>query len=474
MRSFAWPVALTIALFASACATSNPIEDPGAGGEAGTGAATSTGSGTGVDPASACLLHTCNNDAECAGCPSNRTSCLLTEHRCVACGEGLGCPAGMSCTAFGDCVPDGASCPTDGTGEPIVACTTSADCIACDPLHQVCDPMASQCVACTDFDTSACDATDRCVNNRCTPKCPVGCASDNDCSQCGAPGHYAHACNGGQCAECSETYACPAGMICSPQGTCVAKCGQDGAGSCYDDADCAQCADGATQCHKPINGPGQCGPAAAGCSDLGQGTVVLPSPWNEVTNLCSHDADCTGVGVQLDVGKLLRDLTGIEQIDDADITYGMNVCAAVSVGEGANSVSCGVCVPCRVDADCGDIDVDQVAGQAFGPIGSVAAAILLDQVFGQNDHKVHMYCETIAGGYGVCAPCPGVVYACGVDQGGSSGSSCAHDTCATGAALDASCGSCAASVCAADDYCCSTAWDDQCVSEVATYCGASC
>jgi hypothetical protein len=360
------------------------------------------------------LLNNCHSDAECGACDAGRTSCDLGTHHCVACGVGgKTCPGGFVCSSFGDCVPSGASCPTDSQGVPTVTCSSSADCAACDPQHQVCDQATSRCVACTDTDSSACSMSERCVNDRCTPNCPMGCATDNDCSACGAPGHFAHACNAGQCAQCSATYACPAGQICGPAGTCIAKCGQDGQGSCYDDSDCTQCQGGNTQCHHPINGPGKCGPQAAGCSDLGQGTVVLPSPWDEVTNLCSHDADCAGVGITLDIGKLLRDLTGIEQIKDANITYGMNVCAAVSVGVGSNTVSCGLCVPCREDTDCQPIDVDQVAGEAFGPIGSVAAAILLDEVFGQNDHKVHFYCEPVAGGYGVCAPCPGVVYACG-------------------------------------------------------------
>lgn len=257
MRSPAVLAALAVALLAAACATSDPILDPG-GGAAGTGASTS--SGAGVDPAGACLLDACDGDAECAGCSGGRTACLLAEHRCVACGESMDCPAGMSCTAFGDCVPEGASCPTDGAEQPTIACTSNADCAACDPLHQVCDPLTSQCVACTASDTSACDATDQCVDNDCTPKCQTVCVTDADCSACGAPGHGTHACNGGQCTECSETYACPAGMVCTPAGTCVAKCGQDGAGSCYDDADCASCADGATQCQKPLDGPGQCSP----------------------------------------------------------------------------------------------------------------------------------------------------------------------------------------------------------------------
>jgi len=409
--AFLFLAGLVSAAALSSCAAGDPVQHS-AGGAGGSGASSSTG-GSGGSGDVACLVDNCHGDAECGACPNGHTSCDLGQRRCVACGAGKTCPAPLVCSAFGDCVPAGSTCPTDAQGQPTVVCSSSADCVACDPAHQVCDPATSRCVACTDADTGACSASERCVNGHCTPDCPTGCATDNDCAFCGAPGHYAHACNAGLCGQCSPTYACPAGQICGPAGTCVAKCGQDGHGACFDDTDCAQCQGGTTQCHKPINGPGQCGPQAAGCSDLGQGTVVLPSPWDEITNLCSHDDDCAGVGITLDIGKLLRDLTGIEQIKDADITYGMNVCAAVTVGVGSNSVSCGVCVPCREDTDCQPIDVDQVAGEAFGPIGSVAAAILLDEVFGQNDHEVHFYCEPVAGGYGVCAPCPGVIYACG-------------------------------------------------------------
>ena len=463
-----------LAPLGGACASGTvPLED---GGQA-----------PGNDPQSEepaiCLLHNCESDAECGACSDGRHSCKLDERRCVACDAdtGAGCGDSEYCSSYGVCVPDGVSCPTDVHGTPTITCASSADCIACDPMHRVCDPATSQCVACTADDTSECQSTDVCDLGHCSAKCPSSCSTDNDCGDCGGPGHEAHACNAHKCAQCSSTYACPAGEECSAQGVCVAQCGGDGAGTCQSDADCASCGGEATKCHMAINeSVGQCGPAAAGCSDLGEGVAVLPPPWDQVTNLCSNDGDCAGVGVELNVGKMLRDLTGFDQIGDADITYGMNVCADVTVGSGNDKVSCGVCVPCQVDSDCNNIDIDQVAGDAFGPIGSLAAAFLLDQVFGANDHTVHMYCETVAAGYGVCTPCPGILYDCGVgggDGGGSSGGSggtCDHDTCSTGAALSGSCDACAAEVCAVDDYCCTTAWDATCVQEVDAYCNTSC
>jgi hypothetical protein len=448
---------------------------PPGGGGAADGTGDGTGNGGGDEPA--CLLHDCASDAECAACGEGRTHCRVAEHRCVACDEG-GCPEGQTCSSFGNCVPAGVTCPTDAHGDPTITCTTSADCVACDPMHQVCDTGLGKCVACTSGDTSACLASDLCLNDMCSAKCPASCTVDNDCGQCGTPPHLAHACNAHKCAECSPTYACPAGKSCSPQGVCVELCGKDGKGTCDSDADCDHCGANATTCHKPLNASGSCGPAAAGCSDLGNGALALGAPWDQVTNTCSNDGDCDGVGVKYDIGKALRDLTGLDAIKDAEVDYGMNVCASVTVGIGGKDVSCGVCVPCKVDSDCKPIDIDKLAGEAFGPVGSIAAKLLLNQVFGDNPHEVQFYCQAVAGGYGVCAPCPGLIYACGVDSGGGGGGggggSCDHDTCTMGGALSEGCDSCAQSVCAADSYCCQTQWDQTCVSEVAKYCGQAC
>ncbi len=433
--------------------------------------------GQGVDPnGAACLLHDCDDDAQCASCSDGRNHCLVAEHRCVACEEG-GCAPGESCSPYGNCVPDGVTCPTDAHGDPTIPCTTSADCVACDPMHQVCDAAVGKCVACTATDASACLASDLCLADQCAAKCPAACTTDNDCGQCGSPGHLVHACNSHQCAECSATYACAAGKSCSPQGVCVELCGADGKGSCASDSDCAHCGGSASVCHKPLNGSGSCGPAASGCSDLGQGALALGDPWDQYTNTCSNDGDCAGVGVKYDVGKALRDLTGFDAIQDATVDYGMNVCAAITIGAGDQQVSCGVCVPCRVDSDCKPIDVDKVASDALGPIGSIAAKLLLSQVFGDGAHEVHFYCQAVAADYGVCTPCPGVFYACGVGgsaPGGAGGGSCDHDVCDMGAALGASCDACTAAVCGADSYCCSDQWDATCVSEVGAYCPQAC
>lgn len=53
-------------------------------------------------------------------------------------------------------------------------------------------------------------------------------------------------------------------------------------------------------------------------------------------------------------------------------------------------------------------------------------------------------------------------------------STCAHDICQAGAALDPSCDACAKQVIVADGYCGSTKWDAVCVKEVAKICGVTC
>ena len=166
-------------------------------------------------------------------------------------------------------------------------------------------------------DDGGCGSGEACYLGVCFEAETLECESDNDCGQCGHGQGAAHACHAHKCSECSSTYACPAGFTCSANGTCETECGDHGTGECQTDADCAGCGqDVGLVCHVPINGgTGQCGPEANGCSDLGNGAVVLPSPYDQVTNLCSNDGDCNGIGVEINVGKMLRDLTGIA-LDD--------------------------------------------------------------------------------------------------------------------------------------------------------------
>jgi len=468
--AFAAALALaSIALGAASCAKSGPVHGNGGGGNGGGG----NGSG-GALPTEICLLHNCSADIECQACADGKNSCLVSEHRCVACDSGSpgGCPMGQTCSSWGNCAPANATCPTDN-GVPTITCNQDVDCAACDPAHQVCDPAAHKCVACTAADVTQCQSTDTCNGGDCVPKCPADCTSDADCAECGSNGHEAHACSAHKCSECSPTKGCDGTLSCTVHGTCAATCGVAGApkGECQGDGDCSGCDGMATQCHTPIGGgKGTCGPSAAGCSDLGQG-VVLPAPFDKVTNLCSNDMDCANVGIDLNVGKILRDLSGWDQINDADVMYPMHACASVSI---TDDKSCGVCVPCKVDSDCQNLNIDQIAGEAFGPLGAVASAFLLDQIFGPNDHMIHMYCETVAGDYGVCAPCPGLLNDCSVGKDpGNTGSQC-HDECATGDPLGAQCGACAIAVCEIDPFCCATQWDRTCTEEVGSYCTKAC
>ena len=427
----------------------------------------------------ACLKNNCTEDLECAGCEEGANLCDTDQGRCVQCDpeSGTGCDDGETCTEFGNCVPQGQDCPT-ADGLPNIECNEDADCAACDPDHQVCNTETKECVSCTADNQGSCQSVEHCsADGECVSNCPESCDSDADCGQCGGDGHEAHACNAHQCTQCSDTVPCQGGQICNEHGACVDFCGIPGqvAGTCDDDGDCAGCPGDTTNCVSPINGGhGTCGAEASGCSDLGEGVAVLPDPFDQVTNLCSDDGDCNGIGVQFNVGKLLRDITGLDAIDDANINYPMNECANATVSVGASSISCGICVPCKEDDDCEDIDVDEVAADAFGPLGAIASAILLDQLFGQNDHTIHMFCQPVAGDYGACLPCPSLLSDCAGPGPGSVNGDCDHDTCTEGEPLGSNCGSCAAAICEHDSYCCTTEWDHLCVGHVETQCAGSC
>src|SRR5687768_11167250 len=147
----------------------------------------STGSGAGGGPQEEyCLLHNCEVDAHCGACSDGRNRCLVAEKRCVACDpvSGEGCPDGLECSDYGNCIPPGLTCPTEG-GTPTITCSISADCAACDPAHLICDAATQQCVQCVDGDTTQCGTNEICVANLCSPKCPDTCHTDNDCAQCG-------------------------------------------------------------------------------------------------------------------------------------------------------------------------------------------------------------------------------------------------------------------------------------------------
>ena len=486
---------LPMALFGSGCAaegepggTEKPKDSSGAG------ASDPGPTGDGI-----CLMNNCASDEQCFGCADDRNTCLVNEGRCVACDPvtGGGCEEGFTCSSFGICAPDGQTCPTDERGTPQVSCTQNTDCLACSPMHQVCDTATGQCQACTATNTQHCLASDICVEGQCSPKCPQSCNANDDCSQCGGPGAEAHACNAHKCAECSDTFPCAAGLNCVA-GVCTPGCGIPGgnsSGDCLSDEDCNFCGDpndpnnGSYECSKPINANdptdhGTCAPVASGCSDLGNQVAVLPEPWNDYTNLCSNDNDCSGVGIQLDVGELIKDAIGSDSIDlgftDVDIqsaivSYDMNRCADIDI---TNNISCGVCVPCKVDNDCAPINIDSLIMDLFAgePVAQIAGAFLINFLFGdQQDHNLNFFCQPVAAGYGVCAPCSNPFQACGTNQGNNTNNqstTCDHPPTTTGNPLSPSCDSCAATVCAVDPFCCNNAWDTTCVNEAATMCAS--
>jgi hypothetical protein len=253
-------------------------------------------------------------------------------------------------------------------------------------------------------------------------------------------------------------------------GTCIKPCGlgRPGKSNCEGDANCGGC-EGTTKCKLPVNGgEGVCAAPATGCSDIGKNIFVLPDPFSRYTNLCSTDTDCSNVSVDLNVGKILRDVTGLDLIKDGNLSYGMHACASVEVLD----KSCGVCVPCKQDTDCMDIDATKVAGDIFGPLGSIGASILLDKAFGPNDHKIHMFCQNVAGDYGVCVPCPNMLSRCAqTNDAVPASGSCDHGVCQSGNALGVNCElPCVAQVCAKDPYCCIKEWDYQCKVDVDLYC----
>lgn len=457
------------------CGSDDPVPDP-----------TFDGGGV-VEPGNntICLRVNCEIDRDCKDCESAAKVCNQKEHRCIACGpsaNGKGCPPGQDCTQYGDCVPASTqACSTDAAGEPTITCKSDTDCGRCDPKHRACDAGTGKCVGCTATNRKMCQTTDVCVNNKCQPQCPDGCATDSDCANCGGTDGVPakHACVSGQCGLCNDKIECPAGLTCDLNvGNCIKSCGKPNGlrvGTCENDAECANCENGAKKCKVPLNGGlGDCVVPAAGCEGLGT-NVTLPAPFDRVTQTCSKDENCASISADLNVGKLLRQITGINSIKDASIKYPMHACASIGItGTGDNQIRCGVCVPCKKDSDCTPIDVMQVTSEMFGPLGGIAAAILLDQIFGPSDRKLYMHCSMLGDELGYCAPCPNFLTRCGrSNEGPDPNAKCDHTVCEEGTPLkaDPSCeDNCAAEVCAEDPFCCNGKWDNSCIKKVPRLC----
>src|SRR5688572_28988557 len=173
------------------CAGSEELQ-----GNDGSGPGAGQGGGSSSGGEATCEQHDCISDADCGGCTDGRVYCATARGVCVACGPDGMCPAGQVCSSFGQCEPLEATCPTDAQGQPTFACSSNADCAACDPAHQVCDTASGKCTQCTPTNTAACaNATDVCVDNHCQAECPAACTVDTDCTPCGAP---TVACNAGK------------------------------------------------------------------------------------------------------------------------------------------------------------------------------------------------------------------------------------------------------------------------------------
>ena len=133
---------------AGACSTSAPAGG-GASGLGGYDASGQGGHGSAAIGGSVCVVRDCDVDAHCADCENGKTTCLVAEHRQIACDPKQGgCAGDQKCTEHGSCVPAGLECPVDQLGVPTITCEEDVDCLACDPLHQVCDKAGKACVAC--------------------------------------------------------------------------------------------------------------------------------------------------------------------------------------------------------------------------------------------------------------------------------------------------------------------------------------
>ena len=462
-----------------------------------------------------CLENECTTDIDCASCSGAKNTCLVGEKRCAECDpknnltskQNPDCEKeNETCNTNGVCETFVAKpCPTTEDGTPTIACEKNSDCEGCSPMHQICDQKDKRCKACSSTNTTQCLNTDICVDGECKSKCPSQCTSDGDCSQCVVKDVEAKACFAHRCAQCSDTYPCPAAENCI-NGVCVPACGLAGpiAGTCEKDQDCLFCggnengveSSASWKCQKttPINGPepklGKCGPPVSGCSEVGQGVIVLPDPWNDYTQTCSNNNDCAGIAINYNVGKLLRDLVGDKvlgvEIEDALVQYEMNVCAALEV---TDDVDCGICVPCAKDSDCNPIDLDPILFQLLGDnfLAQVAVQFLIQQLFPEENsaHNLYFFCEPVTAGYGACSPCSNPTVPCsksGTSSSGSGGQSgelpttdaCDHSVCEQGGPLGANCGDCATAVCELDAFCCETKWDEICVSLVEEACTLSC
>ena len=117
---------------------------------------------------------------------------------------------------FGDAARDDFLCrpPLDAAGDPAVlrtfACTRDADCPADGHCTDGVCLFAYPCTRAAD-----CPSDQTCVANRCVRQVTGTCSSAADCDGL--------VCDGARCVACSDSgaSACPSGLVCSPNGSCV-------------------------------------------------------------------------------------------------------------------------------------------------------------------------------------------------------------------------------------------------------------
>jgi hypothetical protein len=237
-----------------------------------------------------------------------------------------------------------------------------------------------------------------------------------------------------ECQE-GETVFC----VC-PDGTAGEKeCLRDGTsfGDCLvDGVPCPEETDGpATTSTGPGGGAGQGGSGGGStgtCAhdECEEGDALDPGCSACASDLCAADPYCcTTEWDVLCIGKT-------EQYCEGLCGSGPTECAHDPCAEGAALESgCDPCVTsvCAADSVCCDAQ-----GQSGWDQFCVSAA---------ENYSVHPACD------GAC---------------------CAHDPCAEGVALTATCSSCAESVCAGDSFCCGTSWDSMCVTDALQDSNCSC
>jgi len=197
----------------------------------------------------------------------------------------------------------------------------------------------------------------------------------------------------------------------------------------------------------------------------------LPEPFSSVTNTCSNDNDCRSIDANINVGKILRDITGLSIIHDASIPYPMHACASVTIP--IIKASCGICVPCKQDADCTDIDITKVAGERVRSARQRGGGDPARQGLRSERPQVS---TCIASRSSTDTRVRAVLeHPARLRRRASSGrgAPCDHDICTPGGPLGTQCETCTADVCAHDQYCCDKAngqWDALCKREVDEYC----